>query len=73
MTCRAAIRRPPEYQVTFRDPLGSTCEFLVRAEDSGSATLLGLARLQATLGSARLQATLGSDHAEWTWVGTERV
>ena len=64
MTCRVAIRRQPEYQVTFRDPYGATCAFLVRAEDSGSATLLGL---------ARLQATLGSDHAEWTWAGTERV
>ena len=64
MTCRAAIRLPPAYRVTFRDLLGSTCAFLVRAEDSGSATLLGL---------ARLQATLGSDHAEWTWVWTERV
>ena len=64
MTCRAAIRLPPAYRVTFRDLLGSTCCFPVRAEDSGSATLLGL---------ARLQATLGSDHAEWTWMGTERV
>lgn len=64
MTCRAAIRRPPEYQVTFRDPYGATCSFLVRAEDSGSATLLGL---------ARLQARLGPDHAVWTWAGTERL
>ena len=65
MTCHAALRRPlPEYLVSFRGAWGAGFSILVRAEDSGSATLLGL---------ARLSRALDWQHAEWTWAGTERV
>ncbi len=67
MSCHAHLARPlqPLYRVVFVHPQGYA-RFIVdlRAEDAGSATLLGVARL----------AQAGEDeHADWVWVGTERV
>ncbi len=68
MSCHAHLARPlqPLYRVTFRHPQ-HYARFIVdlRAEDAGSATLLGLARLNT--------ASKADGMTDWTWVETERV
>lgn len=64
MTCRAGAQPQPRYRVTFRDGAGVTVSIVVRAEDSGSAQFLALAKLARARDWA---------HAEWTWAGTERA
>jgi hypothetical protein len=72
MTCRVAVRLQPRYRVTFQGRYETTFSVLVRAEDSGSATLLGWARLHGALQPEPYDVD-GAEIGGWSWSGTERV